>query len=418
MTPSNIELPFAKKLALNPALTMFDSLLRDYYRNDHFIDFTIKSQHPYELIPMAQSFNDEIKIPQKNHIVIVIMESMMAKNLSFHGGNPRTTPYLNKLRELSVSFDHAYTAGIHTFNGIYSTIFSHPALFRDQPMQNMKNNQRANIAKSLQAINYTTNYFTTHVDYFDNAGPFLSSAGFQNIFSVKHYPPELAPTPMGVPDHIQFNFVIETMNHQHARGEKILSVIMTGSNHNPYVLPKDIEFEAPFKNLKHDVTAYADWSIGNFLDQAKKEAWFNETLFVFVADHGLVKNPVFDMPLSYYHTPLLFYSHDIEPKSVSHLASQMDIYPTVMGILAQPFENTTQGINLLNNKRNYVFLNNDEKTALLSENEFFILYETGETLFYTDWKNKNVRDFKYEQPQAAQALKENLLENIRRILTN
>jgi phosphoglycerol transferase MdoB-like AlkP superfamily enzyme len=176
---------------------------------------------------------------------------------------------------------------------------------------------------------------------------------------------------------------------------------MTGSNHNPYVLPKNISFKSPFENIKITMTAYADWAIGKFLDDAQKEAWFQDTLFVFVADHGLVKNPVYDMPLSYYHTPLLFYAHDITAQKFEQLASQMDIYPTVMGMLNLPWENTTQGVNLLIQKRNYVFLNNDEKLAILTEDDFYIQHELGEMSLYSNWKNNQLINLKSQLPQKA-----------------
>jgi phosphoglycerol transferase MdoB-like AlkP superfamily enzyme len=390
--------PVAKKLALNPAQTMFESLLRDLTKTRN-ISKLPADHYSYEVLPKTSLLETPIHLSPKKHVVIVIMESMMAKNMAVHGGDARTTPRLNQLREKSISFDHAYTAGIHTFNGIYSTIFSHPGLLRDQPMLNMENANRANIGRSLSENGYTSNYFTTHVDYFDNVGDLLRAGGFQNIFHEKNYPPELAPTPMGVPDHVQFDFVIQRMNEQHARGDKILSVIMTGSNHNPYVLPKNISFKSPFENIKITMTAYADWAIGKFLDDAQKEAWFQDTLFVFVADHGLVKNPVYDMPLSYYHTPLLFYAHDITAQKFEQLASQMDIYPTVMGTLNLPWENTTQGVNLLTQKRNYVFLNNDEKLAILTEDDFYIQHELGEMALYSNWKNNQLINLKSQLPQ-------------------
>jgi phosphoglycerol transferase MdoB-like AlkP superfamily enzyme len=402
--------PVAKKLALNPAQTMFESITRDLIKTDIRKN---KSENVAvsELLPMTTALELPINIPTKKHIVVVIMESMMAKNMAVHGGDPRTTPRLNQLREKSISFDHAYTAGIHTFNGIYSTIFSHPALLRDQPMLNMANANRPNIGRSLSENGYTTNYFTTHVDYFDNVGDLLRAGGFKNIFHEKNYPAELAPTPMGVPDHVQFDFVLQRMTEQHARGDKILSVIMTGSNHNPYVLPNNISFQPPFAEIKINMTAYADWAIGKFLDDAQKEAWFQETLFIFVADHGLVKNPVYDMPLSYYHTPLIFYTHDIIPQALPQLASQMDIYPTVMGILNLPWENTTQGVNLLSQKRNYVFLNNDEKVGILTEQDFYIQHELGETSLYSNWKNNQLINLK-SQEHAKTSTYEHLLDQL------
>ena len=109
---------------------------------------------------------------------------------------------------------------------------------------------------------------------------------------------------------------------------------MTCSDHGPYYLPDDISFVSRHTEMAEKMTEYADWSIGQFLQQASQKPWFDNTLFVFVADHGLFLKPVYDMALTHNHVPLIFYApRQITPHFVDCLALQIDIAPTILGLL-------------------------------------------------------------------------------------
>ena len=170
-----------------------------------------------------------------------------------------------------------------------------------------------------------------------------------------------------------------------------LSVIMTASDHGPYIIP---EYFKPKPNeLTKQIIEYADWSIGKFISNAKIKSWFSNTIFVFIADHGAALSPSYEMPINYHHSPLIFYAPNIlrEPKAYSQIGGQIDVFPTIMGLLNFEYVNNTFGIDLLKEKRPYIYFSADDKYGVLSDSLFLIVNnQSKESLFkykYADEKD-------------------------------
>ena len=123
---------------------------------------------------------------------------------------------------------------------------------------------------------------------------------------------------------------------------------MTASDHGPYYLPD--YYKPRNKDIKDQMVEYADWSLRKLISPwLLQKEWFSNTIFVFIADHGSPINAVYDIPLDYHHTPLVFYAPGIitEPVTFDCIGGQIDVFPTIMGILNQPYINNTLGIDLL-----------------------------------------------------------------------
>lgn len=393
---------YANKLALNPSFTFLNSLRRDLKRSElKFIDpYKAKSiyNNTFPIIGREIIPTQEV---QKKNIIIVIMESMTANNTQLlRAQNESLTPNLDKLMNESISFNHTYTVGVHTFNGIYSTLFSWPTPLNIHPMKISPIPQRQSIGKVLQDHGYQTNYFTTHDDQFDNAGGFLRANGFDKIFHDSLYPSNEIVSTLGVPDHFLFKFAIEELNKQSKNNRPFFAALMTGSNHNPWIIPKGIDFKPRTGELKDQIVEYADWSIGQFIKEAKQMPWYENTLFVFIADHGLTRDPIYEMPLSYHHTPFIIHTTSIEAKSYDSLASQMDVFPTLMGMLNLKWKNETMGIDLFNETREFVPINSDDKSGLLSKEHFYVKRASGEQAIYY-YSNKDLKNYVNEKNEMA-----------------
>lgn len=111
------------------------------------------------------------------------------------------------------------------------------------------------------------------------------------------------------------------------------------------------------------------------------------------------------MPLAYNHTPLLFYCPKYlnQPKAYTKMASQIDIFPTVMGILQKSYTNNTLGIDLLNEDRPYVLINGDDKYGVLDEKWFLMVKNDGTKKLY-QYQDKNNKDFLPEESERAKAM--------------
>jgi phosphoglycerol transferase MdoB-like AlkP superfamily enzyme len=380
---------FPNQLGLNPVFTFirsyFDSrnpdnkelkLIDDYLAISNVCKYLKIDSSSHNYSPIARYVQTSGE-PLNANIVLVIMESMSASKMKRYGNRDNLTPVLDSLANNSYCFDNIYTAGIHTCNGIFSTLFSYPALLHQHPMKKTVIPEYTGLPKVLSDNGYQTIFFTTHDEQFDNVSGFLHANNVKRIVSEKDYPAEKIMSTLGVTDDYMFEFSVPILTAMSRSNKPFFAAFMTSSDHGPYIIPKDIFFVPRSKNITHRIIEYADWSIGKFLDLSSKHDWFNNTIFVFVADHGaVVGSDAYDMPLSYLHTPLIIYAPKIlKPKYFESFGGQIDIFPTVMGILNLSFINNTLGIDLVKEERPYIYFSADDRIGCLSK-EFFYVYRT------------------------------------------
>lgn len=393
--------PFLNQLGLNPNFTFITSYLEENDPKNQEIKLmdenrALKNVSTYFNIPVSKSLNpfsrevgfDHMNTQDKKNIVLIIMESMSASKMKRHGNAENLTPFLDSLSNEGYYFENTYSAGIHTFNGIFGTLFSFPAIYRQQPMKYITKVNYYGIASSLIKHGYTTNYFTTHDGQFDNVEGFLRANDFQNIISQKDYPSDQVKSALGVTDEYMFDFSIPMLNKLHAQKKYFFTTFMTASDHVPYIIPDN--FKPKNKNIKQQIVEYADYSLRTFLEKASRQPWFKNTLFVFVADHGAVMSSPYEIPLDYVHVPLLFYAPGFikEKKVLSKMAGQIDIFPSIMGLLKLPYINRTLGINLFLETRPYIFFSADDKFGVIDTSKLLIVRKDNSFDFF-DYKINN-----------------------------
>ncbi len=394
--------PFLNQLGLNPVFTF----MRSYLDSKSEKNKTIKLVDDNEAIAYVQkSFN--IKQPINNNpisrkitvdsvnqnppnVVLIIMESMSAAKMSRHGNPNQLTPFLDSLSNNSIYFENIYTAGIHTFNGVFSTLFSYPALYRQHPMKQIKTLN--GIASTLKQHNYSTTYFTTHDGQFDNVEGFLRANYFENIITQSNYPLDKIETTLGVTDDYMFEFSMPIIDSLHNQNKPFFVSFMTASDHGPYFIPE--YFKPKSDEVKNQIVEYADWSLSKFIKMAKQKDWFKNTLFVFIADHGAAMNTNYDISLAYHHSPLIFYAPEIlgANQVKSNIGGQIDVFPTIMGLLNLPYTNETLGIDLINEERPYIYVNGDDKIGVLDE-EFLLIFQNNTDTKLFKYKNRDKTDY-------------------------
>lgn len=283
------------------------------------------------------------------NVIIVIMESMSAGKMGRYGNPDHLTPVLDSLAGISSCFDRFYSDGTHTYNGIYATLFSLPVLLQRHPMKGTIIPPLTGIAATLDARGYQTIFFTTHDGQFDNMAGFLRANHFQQVISQKDYPRDKILSTLGVCDDYLFQFAVAKLNGLPEPDHPFLAVLLTASDHKPYIIPPDSPFLPHSHEADKRIVEYADWSIGQFLRLAQQQSWYDSTIFVFVADHGALSGKTeYDLPLSYFHAPLIIFAPQILPQArrFDEFAGQIDIFPTLMGMLNVGYVNNTLGIDL------------------------------------------------------------------------
>ena len=393
---------FLNQLGLNPNFTLLNSILETLNpenQNIKLIDDNIAVENVRKYLMINNPEKDSPisrRISGKDssdyNVILIIMESMSAAKMHRHGNQNNLTPFLDSISYHGYYFENAYTAGIHTFNGIFSTLFSYPALFRKHPMKGSEMRTYHGLFNTLKGKNYSTIYFTTHDGQFDNVEGFLRANDCENVITKADYPADEIKTTLGVPDDFMFRFSIPYLNELNKRHKPFVAAYMTASDHGPYYIPG--YFKPRSSGKKNQVVEYADYSLKKFIDISSRQPWFNNTIFVFVADHGSAINSVYDMALDYNHTPLLFYAPGIisEPKTFSKMAGQIDIFPTIMGLLNLSYENFTLGIDLLNESRPYIYFGADDKYGVIDNDWFLIVRSDGSKSLYK-YKDNDTQNY-------------------------
>lgn len=427
---------FPNQLGLNPV----------FYFINTIIDSQEDSKQKVQLMPDEEaiawvrhfySITDSLASPiahsitpqgeRKNYnVVVVIMEGMSAEFMKRHGNPDSKTPFLDSLSAQSIYFENYYTAGVHTMNGIYSTLFSFPALFIQHPLKSATILHYQGLPYELKKNGYQTAYFTTHDDQFDNVGGFLSANDIEFIMAQKDYPANRVVSTLGVPDDYMFERAIGELNRLAANNCPFFAAMMTASNHGPIVVPN--YFKAKSKDEREQILEYSDWALREFFNRAKKEKWFDNTIFIFTADHGATigKQP-YEISLSRQHSPLIIFQKGRLPELKTGVASQLDIFPTVMGLLNISYTNTTFGIDLLSQNRQYAVLNSDNVIACINDSLMYVynaeshiegLYrykqqETQNLLHAKNGQANEMKNYMFATMQAAQYIINNNLTSIK-----
>jgi phosphoglycerol transferase MdoB-like AlkP superfamily enzyme len=195
---------------------------------------------------------------------------------------------------------------------------------------------------------YTPTFVYGGFGTFDNMNYFFGSNGYRVIDRTDMDDAHFANI-WGVSDEDLFRNAVRVFDEQHARGERIFSVVMSTSNHKPFTFPAGVPGVPEKGGGREAGVRYADHAIGAFFDMAKAKSWFDDTLFVIVADHGARVYGREDIPIRTYEIPLVLYSpKHVKPGRVDALTSQIDVAPTVLGsILGFNYDSTFFGIDVL-----------------------------------------------------------------------
>jgi phosphoglycerol transferase MdoB-like AlkP superfamily enzyme len=383
------ENPFLNKMGLNPVFTLFYSLKNDLKNdfkhiqlsdNETALSYTRKVLSSNDLEGISRS-EKSIKSPTKYNVILVIMEGMCEYARGKFNGPVNKTPYLNQIEKEGISFGSTYSAGIHTFNGIYSTLYSMPAILKQHPLELYMDIPHYSLPDILAQNGYHNTYITTHDSQFDNASGFLMAHGFHKVIAEDDYHDEEIKSTLGVPDHYLFEYVVNELSAPDRA--PFFAAIMTGSLHKPYIIPEDIPFEPKSETEEEQIIEYADWSIHHLLNIARDKPWFENTLFVFIADHGWSYGHTYDLPLSGHRIPFFIYSPTlVQPERRNQLASQMDVGPTILSLLNIEYTNTTLGINLFEQKHDAVFFCADDRIGCIDETCYWLQRNDGRESLY------------------------------------
>lgn len=319
---------------------------------------------------MRNSDREEEKIltVTKPNIVIILMESMSSALLG-----KGYTPVLDSLKTQSLYFSNFYSAGIHTNHGMTATLYSFPALMKRNLMKGTVTPKRDGLPTVLKQNGWHNLFFMTHEAQYDNMNAFFRTNGYDEIYAQEDYPKEEIVNSFGVSDHFLFDFALGKLNNTAKQQQPFMATLLTISNHPPYIIPD--WFKSSSKEPETQIVEYADWCIGDFLKKAKKESWYDNTVFVVLADHGkLVGAADSELPQSYNHIPLMIFGAGIPSQEYAQLGMQVDVMPTLLNMLGLDYDYNGFGMDLLHQQRQMVFYSADNQIVARDSTRCFLYH--------------------------------------------
>ena len=311
-----------------------------------------------------------------------MMESMSAKFMKHFGQSETLTPFLDSLYTRSISFRNFYSAGIHTNHGLYATLYSFPAMMKRNLMKGSVIPRYSGLPTVLKENGYYNHFFMTHEGQYDNMNAFFRTNGYDEVFSQEDYPADKVVNSFGVQDDFLYDYAIPVLNQRAATGQPFFATLLSISNHPPYVIPPF--FHPKTSEPEMQIVEYADWALRQFFEEARKQPWFDNTIFVLEGDHGkLVGDAECELPESYNHIPLMIYSSRIQPEEKTAFGGQVDIQPTILGLLNIDYLQNNFGVDLLKEERPCMFYTADNMVAGRNDTLLYLYnYETQQELTY------------------------------------
>lgn len=373
---------FVNQIALNANFTLIKSLSRKEANKDYLAniekDLAIcQAFYPNNffpdggVLPAQADLKESQDSLRKLNVVVVLMESFNMSKMGYHN-HKNLSPYITRLSKESVFFDRFFSSGIHTFNGLFSTSTGFPSIYTEQGLRQYTKRPFTTLANLLKPYGYQTYFCTTHDAVFDNMEGFFKLNGFDQVISESDFSISESIGVTGVPDHLLYSKLVERVNKEN---RPFVAYVMTGTDHGPWHIPSNIPFKPDGKNFQENASLYADWAVKQFMEEAKRQDWYKNTIFVFLGDHGQIMDDPYQMPITYHHIPCIVHCPAIlKPWKNRNLGYQPDIVKTIASMLKLKYNNFSFGENILETSRPIVFFSADDKLGYVTNDDYFFFH--------------------------------------------
>lgn len=341
------------------------------FRNNH-----LKYDEHYETIPVEQAFyevraelqdsktifDQQFKNPlrrtilapspsqpeQKPNIIFVMMESMSASFMQEQYNEKPITPILNELARNSIYFSNMFANGTRTVRGMEAVTLSIPPTPGNSIVKRIDNQNLYTVSTVFRDKGYHNMFFYGGDGYFDNMNAFFGGNGFDiydrgrgsilsDKINTRRY--NIADSEVtfenawGIADDDIYRKVLKVADEESKKQQPFFAFVMTTSNHKPYTYENN-KIDIPSGTGRAGAVKYADYAIGDFLEQARKKPWFKNTVFVFIADHCASSAGKDAIDVKNHHIPAFIYNLESHAnETITKEVAQIDIFPTLFSLL-------------------------------------------------------------------------------------
>ena len=347
--------PTDAALVLNTPFALIRTIDTNVFVVPTYFDSTAEMEKVYTPIHTPQS-SLGTQLSTKN-VVILIVESfgreyIGALNRDLDGGKYKGyTPFVDSLIARSITFSHSYCNGRKSIDGMPSILSSIPMFVEPFFLTPASMNDMTGLAGILGNEGYETAFFHGAENGSMGFQAFAQKTGFQHYYGRTEYEASQGKDDFdgtwAIWDEPFLQYFANEMSNMK---QPFMTALFTASSHHPFAIPEQYKSKYPEDHLPiHKCIRYTDHAIEQFFNTAQKKPWFNNTIFVLTSDHtNQSDHAEYQTDLGGFCSPIIIYEPGREPQLQDKIAQQIDILPTVLGMLGYQKPYFGFGIDLLN----------------------------------------------------------------------
>lgn len=346
-------------------------------------------------------------VAKKKNVVVLIVESFGREyigeyNEQLEGGSYKGyAPFIGSMLSQSMTFDYTFANGRQSIDGMPSILSSIPRFKEPFFLTPASLNDVSGLAGELTKCGYSSAFFHGAENGSMGFEAFAKTTGYQQYFGRTEFNEDKRfrgdedyDGTWAIWDEPFLQFYALKMSEMK---EPFVTTVFTASSHHPYVVPEQYakEFDLPSEesNPIHKCIRYTDMSFRKFFETARKQPWFNNTIFVFTSDHtNISDHDEYRTDLGLYGAPIFIYDPSGEiPAGRRHcIAQQIDIMPTMLQYLGYNKPYVSFGIDLFNTPDEETWAVQESNGIYqLTKGDYFLQFNgTDVTALYnfkTDW---------------------------------
>ncbi len=322
------------------------------------------------------------------NVIMVTIESLSAGFMKHFGARNAITPVLDSLADNGVFFTDMYATGTRTVRGMEALSLAIPPTPGNSIVRRQENDSLLTVGNIFKQKGYKRSFFYGGDGYFDNMNKYFGNNGFDifdrprnDLLGENYDGARIAiansevtfENAWGICDEDIYNTVIADADKKFSKDEPFYDFVMTTSNHRPYTYPSN-KISIPSGTGRDGAVAYSDFAIGEFLKKVMNKPWFDNTIFIFVADHCASSAGKNEIEVENYHIPCIVLMGERSKIRIEKMCSQIDLYPTLFSLMGWKYESNLFGENVLaNTYEPRALLGTYQKLAYLKKDSLIIL---------------------------------------------
>ena len=356
--------------ALTRARTLTGARARDF-----------RSDDPWDFVHRVSNPGPELRF----NVVQLTVESLSIHFLGAFTDPRGLTPNIDAVAKDGVLFARCFATGTRTTRGMEALTLSIPPTPGRSIIHREGNDGLFSLGSVLRDRGYDTAFLYGGYSYFDNMQQFFSSNGYRVVDRNSVATDDVTfATAWGACDEDLYRWTVREADRIHDEGKPFHFFVMTTSNHRPYTYP-DGRIDIPSGTGREGAVKYSDFAIGEFFKAARTRPWFDNTIFVIVADHTASSAGKDELEIKRYRVPLVIYAPGlVEPGQVLTQCSQIDVPPTILGLLGMSYDSVFFGRDIfrMKPKEGRAWVGNYQKLGQLRQREAVVLRPDGTESFY------------------------------------